>query len=63
MIRVVIVLVLLGLILLGVSWAFRWLVQNRVRITMHRAPTGREIIWISMALQVLRSLRRLLLRR
>ncbi len=63
MIRVVIVLVLLGLILLGVSWAFRWLVQNRVRIMMHRAPTGREIIWISMALQVLRSLRRLLLRR
>ncbi|MCI0527551.1 MAG: hypothetical protein L0Y56_08930 [Nitrospira sp.] len=63
MMRVIIVLVLLGLILLGVSWAFRWLVQNRVRIRMHRSPTGREIIWISMALQVLRSLLRLLLRR
>ncbi len=63
MMRVIIVLVLLGLILLGVSWAFKWLVQNRVRIRMHRSPTGREIIWISMALQVLRSLFRLLLRR
>ncbi len=63
MIRVVIVLVLLGLILLGVGWAFRWLVQNRVRITMDRAPTGREVLWISLALQALRSLVRLLLRR
>jgi hypothetical protein len=63
MIRVAIILVLLGLILLGAVWAFRWLVQNRVRITLHRAPTGREIIWISTALQILRFLLRLLLRR
>ncbi len=62
MIRVVIVLVLLGLILLGVGWTLRWFVQNRVRITMHRAPTGREVLWISLALQALRSLLRLLLR-
>jgi len=62
MIRVVIVLVLLGLILLGIGWAFRWLVQNRVRITMDRAPTGREVLWISLALQALRSLVRLLFR-
>jgi hypothetical protein len=62
MIRVVIVLVLLGLILLGAGWAFRWLVQNRVRITMHRAPTGREVLWISLVLQALRSLLRLLFR-
>jgi len=63
MIRIIIVLVLAGLILLAVGWAFRWLVNNRVRITMYRAPTGREIIWISMALQLFRTLLRVLLRR
>jgi hypothetical protein len=62
-IRVVFILVVVGLILLGVWWALNWLAKNRVRITMHRPPTGREIFWISMALQALRTLLRLLLRR
>ena len=56
-------MVVLGVILFGVAWVFRWLVKNKARITMHRAPTGREMLFISMALQVLRTLIRLLLRR
>lgn len=63
MIRVVAILVVLGLVLLVVGWALRWLVKNRVRIMMHRAPTGREIFWISAALQALWTLLRLLFRR
>jgi hypothetical protein len=62
MIRVAIILFFLALILLGIVWIFRWLTQKRVRITMHRAPTGREMLWISVALQMLRSLLRLLFR-
>jgi len=62
-IRTISVLVVLGVILFGVAWVFRWLVKNKARITMHRAPTGREMLFISMALQVLRTLIRLLLRR
>ena len=63
MIRVIFVLVVLGVILLGVAGAFRWLAKNKVRITMHRAPTGREMLFISMVLQGLKTLLRLLLRR
>ncbi|MGH7273117.1 MAG: hypothetical protein ACREIQ_01495 [Nitrospiria bacterium] len=63
MIRLIIILVVLGVLLLGVAGAFRWLGKNRVRVTIHRAPTGREILFISMALQALKTLIRLLLRR
>ena len=63
MIRVIFVLVVLCVILFGVAGAFRWLVKNKVRITLHRAPTGREMLFVSMALQVLKTLLRLLLRR
>ena len=63
MIRVIFVLVVLGVILFGVAGAFRWLAKNKVRITLHRTPTGREMFFISMVLQVLKTLLRLLLRR
>ena len=57
------VLLFVGLLLLAISWGIRWLVKNRVRITIHRPPSDKEIVFFTVAMQVVRTLIRILLRR
>lgn len=63
MIRIFFFLIILGLVLFAVASGYRWLVRNRVRIRMTRPPTGREILFLSAAFQVLKTMLRLLLRK
>ncbi len=63
MIRVAAVLAVLVVILFALWWGLRWLVKNRVRVTIYRPPTGRELLLLSMLFQIFKTLLRLLLRR
>lgn len=63
MIRAVAVLAVLVVILFALWWGVRWLAKNRVRITIDRPPTGRELLLLSMLFQIFKTLLRLLLKR
>ena len=63
MVRLLLFVGVLGLILLAIRWGLRWLVKNRVRITIHRLPTDKEVVFLTVAMQVVRTLIRLFLRR
>ena len=63
MIRVAGVLAALAALLLALWWGLRWLARNQFRVTIYRLPTGRELLFLSMLLQIFKTLLRLLLRR
>lgn len=63
MIRIVLVLLLTGLAVSGVLWAFQWVRRRRVRVTIHRPPTPREAFVLSALLRALRVFLGLLFRR
>jgi hypothetical protein len=61
--RVLLVLGVACLVLFMVWWGIRWLVRNQVRITIRRAPTDKELMFLAVAVQMLKTLVRFFLRR
>ncbi len=64
MFHLILIVGLTGIILIALMTGFKWLKKNQVKVRLNRLPTGREMLFLSMAWRILRTIfLRVLLRR
>lgn len=63
MIRIAFLAAIVLLLLFAVAGGYRWLARNRVRVSLSRPPTGREVFFLAMLARAMKALLWFLLRR
>ena len=62
--HIIVLLAIAGFLLLGVFWLVQWIKKNRVRLSLNRMPSGREMLILSVVWRIVKTiLFRVLLRR